>query len=107
MPNETGKRLRELRADADLTQENVAKLLNISREAYSLYESEKRQMNYESLCKIANYYDVSIDYLLGRTNIKKYYALKNDEAKLLSAFRRLDTRGKKILLDISKIVCPQ
>lgn len=107
MPNDIGKRLRELRISADLTQENVANVLNISREAYALYESEKRQMNYESLCKIADYYNISIDYLLGRTNLKKAYTLKKDEIELLFAFRHLDARGRKILLDMSKIVYPQ
>ena len=40
-----GQRLKELRTEANMTQEKIAKALNISREAYSLYETNKRQMN--------------------------------------------------------------
>lgn len=64
-----GNRLVELRKEKGLTQEELAKALNISRSALSLYEIGKRDPDTETLKKIAEYFNVSIDYLLGRTDI--------------------------------------
>ena len=68
-------RLRDLREDKDLTQEQVAKILNVTQAAYSQYELEKRQIDLEMLKKLAVFYDTSIDYLIGLTNeiIKREY----------------------------------
>lgn len=64
-------RIRDLREDRDLTQEEVSKLLNISQVAYSYYELNRRSIPLESLCKLADYYNVSVDYLLYRTEKKR------------------------------------
>lgn len=66
-------RLKDLREDADLTQTQIASLLNISQVAYSYYEIGKRSIPLELLCKLADYYNTSIDYILYRTNISKPY----------------------------------
>lgn len=66
-------RLKDLREDSDLTQTQVASLLNISQVAYSYYEIGKRSIPLELLCKLADYYNTSIDYILYRTNISKPY----------------------------------
>lgn len=66
-------RLKDLREDADLTQTQIATLLNISQVAYSYYEIGKRSIPLELLCKLADYYNTSIDYILYRTNISKPY----------------------------------
>lgn len=66
-------RLKDLREDSDLTQTQVASLLNISQVAYSYYEIGKRSIPLELLCKLADYYDTSIDYILYRTNISTPY----------------------------------
>lgn len=66
-------RLKDLREDADLTQTQVASLLNISQVAYSYYEIGKRSIPLELLCKLADYYNTSIDYILYRTNISIPY----------------------------------
>ena len=87
-----------------LTQNDIAALLNISREAYSMYENDKRQLNYQSLCIISNYYHVSLDYLFGMTNTPELStALSNDEATLLSQYRELDARGQENILDITRL----
>lgn len=64
------KRLKDLREDADLTQEDIAKILNISQRLYSYYETGQRQMPYIYLLKLADFYHTTTDYLLGRTDIK-------------------------------------
>ena len=63
-------RIRELREDRDLTQTEISKLLNISQVAYSYYELNKRSIPLESLCKLADFYNVSLDYILYRTEEK-------------------------------------
>lgn len=65
------KNIKDLREDSDLSQTDVAKLLKISQRAYSHYERGDREMSLDSLVQIADYFNVSIDYLLGRTNKKE------------------------------------
>lgn len=64
-------RIRDLREDADLTQAEISRHLNISQRAYSHYESGTRDIPTNILIAIADFYEVSIDYLLERTNSKK------------------------------------
>lgn len=69
-------RIRNLREDADLSQEQLAKLLNISQTTYSRYESGHIDIPSQSLVKLAQYYSTSIDYLVGLTNQKNAYPRK-------------------------------
>lgn len=64
-------RLKELREDRDLTQNEVAKILNISQRAYSHYETGNRTIPLQLLVKLADYYDTSVDYILKRKNETK------------------------------------
>lgn len=65
-------RIKDLREDRDLTQTDISKMLNISQVAYSYYELNKRSVPLEILCKLADFYNVSVDYLLYRTNDKTF-----------------------------------
>ncbi|WP_084628800.1 MULTISPECIES: helix-turn-helix domain-containing protein [Paenibacillus] len=65
------KRIRDLRIDRDLTQHQIAQLLNISQATYSRYENGNLDVPSSVLIKLANFYNVSIDYILGQTNIAK------------------------------------
>ena len=67
------KRLKDLREDNDLTQQEIADILNISQRGYSHYETGNNDIPTEILIKLAKYYNTSIDYILGLTNIKKPY----------------------------------
>lgn len=71
-------RIRDLREDHDLTQQQVADILNISQRGYSHYETGNNDVSSEVLIKLANYYNVSIDYILDRTDTKKSYPKKKD-----------------------------
>ena len=64
-------RIKDLREDRDIKQKEIAKLLNISQQAYSNYENEKRQIPYSLLIKIAIFYNVSLDYIFKLTNKKR------------------------------------
>ena len=63
--------IRELREDADLSQEDIASVLNCSQVAYSYYEIGRHDIPTEILIKLAQYCNCSVDYLLGLTNQKK------------------------------------
>ena len=69
-------RIRDLREDRDLKQEDIAKMLSCTQACYSNYENGKREIPPAILEKLADYYDVSVDYILGRTNVKKPYPKK-------------------------------
>lgn len=60
------KRIRDLREDHDLTQKQIAKILNCSQQVYSNYELGQRDIPTAILIKLADYYNVSTDYILGR-----------------------------------------
>ena len=59
------QRLKDLREDHDLTQVEVAKLLQTTREQVSKYETGKQMMGADKYIKLAKYYNVSLDYLMG------------------------------------------
>ena len=61
-------RLRDLREDNDLTQSDVAKILFITQQQYSLYEKGYRDIPTSLVISLADYYSTSTDYILGRTN---------------------------------------
>ncbi|WP_322180417.1 helix-turn-helix domain-containing protein [Neglectibacter caecimuris] len=62
------KRIKELRKEEKKTQADMGAVLGMSQRAYGHYENGDRDMSPEVLIALADYYDVSIDYLLGRTN---------------------------------------
>ncbi|WP_195928200.1 helix-turn-helix domain-containing protein [Lactococcus lactis] len=65
------ERLKELRKEKYLTQKEIANKLGVSRVAYTNWENSKREPNIERFVKLADYFNVSIDYLVGRKNHRK------------------------------------
>lgn len=61
-------RLRDLREDADLTQEQLVQKLGMHKTTYTNYEQGKREPPFDFIIKIAKFYNVSIDYIAGFTN---------------------------------------
>lgn len=64
------KRIRDLREDRDLTQKQVAQMLGMSQTGYSKYETGENDIPTAVLIKLADFYNTSTDYLLGRTDKK-------------------------------------
>lgn len=64
-------RIRNLREDADLTKRKMAEILNLSTRTYAHYEKGTRSIPLDVLIDLADFHDVSIDYLLGRTDKKR------------------------------------
>ena len=69
-------RIRDLREDHDLKQKEVAAYLMCDQSLYSKYEREERPLPLELADKLADFYHVSVDYLMGRTSTKKPYPKK-------------------------------
>ena len=64
------QRLQDLRIDSDLSQKKLGEILHISQRSYSHYETGSRNIPIEMLIRLADYYDTTIDYLVGRTDNK-------------------------------------
>lgn len=64
-----GDILQELRRDADLTQDELAQRFNMNRTTLSKYETNENEPNLEFLSMVSDYFNVSIDYLLGKTRV--------------------------------------
>lgn len=74
-------KLKLLRKEQNLTQEELAKVLNYTRTAVSGYESGRNEPSYDVLKTLSEYFDVSIDYLLGKTEDRKSDKLISQEKK--------------------------
>lgn len=67
------KRIRNLREDNDLTQKQIAEYLMCDQSLYSKYERGERDIPLDFLIKLADYYNVNMDYLVGRSSVSKRY----------------------------------
>ena len=70
------QRLRDFREDRDISQQKMAELLNVAQTTYSDYELGRLNIPVSALHMLADFYGVSIDYLLGRTGTKSPYPKK-------------------------------
>lgn len=70
------RRIRELREDHDLSQRVVGEGINVPQRTYSYYENGERMIPPHVLSALADYYEVSVDYLLDRTDIETPYPLR-------------------------------
>ncbi len=97
------KRLKELREEKSITQVRLGIELGVSQETISGYEINKAVPPADMLIKLADYLDTSVDYLLGRTDVKKYTTInKSDltylELELINLFRQLpDLKKERVL----------
>lgn len=67
------ERIREIREDRSLTQQKIADLLHIGQRTYADYESGKTRIPVDNLMILARYYNVSMDYITGASNIRTEY----------------------------------
>lgn len=70
-------RLKELREDKDIKQQEIARMLKIATNTYCNYENEKRIIPYDCIIKLAEFYNTSVDYILEVTDDKRPYKKKN------------------------------
>lgn len=95
------ERLKELRKKNNITQEQVAKHLGVKRSTYSNYEYGNREPDNETLNKIADYFEVSVDYLLGRDGNRGY--LSDEQAwKIVDIIMNLSEHRKEAIINLLK-----
>lgn len=98
-------RMKLLREQRDLSQTAVAKLLNISRQAYNFYENGKRVPNIFMFMSIADLFNVSLDYLLNRSDIQNgsirpSSAYSPEEIDIIKKYRALDETRQEAVRDL-------
>lgn len=95
------QRLRLLRRKLNESQSTIAENLNMTREAYSMYESGLRQPPFETLISLARYHGVSVDYLLGVTDIPNtLYDLHSRDQYIFNYLPFLDDNMKNFIISI-------
>lgn len=99
--------LLNLREEKGKTQQEIAGFLGVTQQAYSRYERGTCELGYEALIKLAKYFDVSVDYLLGNTSYyypdavhSSFHDLNENEFELLQLFRNLPAALQKNALDV-------
>ena len=104
-----GKKIRELREENNITQQDLAKYLKVAKSTLSQYETGSRIPNDDIKKSIALKFNVSIDYLLGLTNIPNTiddyiqksntnsYHINDDEQTLIKKYRQLKAEDKQII----------
>lgn len=91
------QRLKDLKEDSDLKQNYIAKLIGTSENTYGRYERGEKEIPLEKAVILADYYNVSLDYIAGRTNDKKGLSKSNmsvEETDIIKKFRSLSERRK-------------
>ena len=95
----TQMNLKQLRTAKNMTQADVGKLLNITPATYNGYEKEKYEPTIKTLCTLADFYNVSLDYLIGRDFAE---VKDSNDQEILEVFRKLDISGKAKVLGYAK-----
>lgn len=100
----------KLRKEKELTQVNLAKILNIRQTTVSSWENDISVPDYPTLIRLANLYDVSTDYLLGRTDdfgsiiAHDTPTLSNDEQTVIDCMRNVSDEDRKLIIENAKFV---
>lgn len=81
-------RIKQLRKEKQMTQAELGKLLNVSDRSVGFYENEKRDPDTKTLTTLADFFEVSVDYILGRSNDRT-----NKEVTYSNAFHSVSTEG--------------
>ncbi|MDD4566132.1 MAG: helix-turn-helix transcriptional regulator [Eubacteriales bacterium] len=106
--NSFKKRLRQTREEIKLSQIEFANLLNINTTTYRNYENTDREPDYDTLMDMSDILGISIDYLLGQTDIKKDHAPLSESEKLLNEiaeiFNSVDDISKGKILERARAI---
>lgn len=97
-------RLKRLRTRCNLTHQQMADKLGITRQAYGHYENGKREPDYKTLKRIADLFDTSIDYLLGRSDTPSESCSESSRVPLSEKFSFLDDIDQELLRQFAEAV---
>ena len=100
-------RLTSLRKARDLTQSDIAQMLGLNRSSYTCYEIGTSTPGLTTLCTIADIFGVSLDYLVGRTNVEtspevEEAVVSAEEMQLTAAYRMLNDRQRRAVRELLK-----
>lgn len=96
--------LKNLRKEKGISQQQLADVIGISQQSINKYENHSIEPDISTLISLANYFETSVDYLIGNTAIKRKienvrtYDLNNEETKFIDNFRKLNQVQKKSIL---------
>ncbi|MCC0705305.1 helix-turn-helix transcriptional regulator [Clostridioides sp. ES-S-0049-02] len=90
-------RLKEVRKERGYNIQEIADKLNVAYNSVLRWENGNRKIDIDKLVELSNIYNVSIDYILCKTDLKENIQLKEEEVKLLDNYRELDTKSKTIV----------
>lgn len=99
--------LKKLRENNNLTQQQMADILNIQRPTYTRYETGERQPDFELLIRIAQHFNVSIDYLLGNEAKLPEKDTSSLSDKIIEVFNRLDEEKQNTVLAYAEFLASQ
>lgn len=102
--------LKELREQNGISQTKLGNYLGVTRATICRYEANERMPDLETLKNIADYFGVTVDYLLGRTDNPQFTntapeTVTGDEYDLLQNYRELDDEGKKMVSALAEKLC--
>lgn len=99
-----GNNLKNLRNEAQINQKTLASQFRVTQATISSWENGRTAPSFEQLIQIADYFDVSVDYLIGRTNIDNNYVYnpQKDIADILEILQQTDNREREIIYRLLK-----
>ena len=101
------ERLKKLRSERDLRQSDLAKILDVDASTITKYENNKRKPDYEMVEKIADYFNVSVDYILGRTDLRSINVPKELIEGIKYAHKKgIPAEDIKVIIDVFEQIKP-
>lgn len=100
------KNLKKLRQESGISQQKLADVILVSQQSVNKYENKNVEPDLETLVKIAEFFDVSLDYLAGRTGVRemadktRMSDLSGDEERLVKRYRKLKDNQKKCVVQL-------
>lgn len=100
------KNLKELRETASISQKQLAEAIGVSQQSINKYENHNIEPDIETLIRIADYFDTSVDYLIGHTLIRRKienvstYELNDDEGKIIEQYRQLSKKQRSCVATV-------
>ena len=100
------ERIKRLREKAGLSQRALAEKIGVSQQSINKYENHNIEPDIETLIRMAEYFDTSVDYLIGHSRIRRRiepvsaYDLNKDEASVMDGFRQLNRKQRKAIAQL-------
>ncbi len=97
------KNLKKLRAEAGVSQQQLADVIGVSQQSINKYENHNVEPDISTLIALSDYFSTSVDYLIGNTDLKRKievvhtFDLNDDEKEIIEKYRKTSDKNKKII----------